>query len=81
MEQALALITLALPATVPLGRLRMRRAVLLPVAGMIGAPLASTIAADLAIFRIGRELLLTAFCATALLAHSVGAHRLLGMTS
>ena len=81
MEQALTLVALSLPGTVPLGRLRMRCTIPPPVAGMIGAPLASTLSADLAILRIGSELLLTAFCATALLARLAGAHYLLGMTS
>ena len=81
MEQALTLVALALPGAVLLDRLRMRRAVILPVAGMIGAPLSSTLAADLAILRIGRELLLTAVYATALLARLAGAHNLLGMTA
>ena len=81
MEQALTLVALALPATVPLGRLRMRCTIPLPVAGMIGAPLASTFAADLTILGIGRELVFAAFRATALLARLAGAHYLLGMTS
>ena len=66
MEQALPLLD-----AVSLGGVELGRAVPLPVAGMSGAPFAGAIPADLAILRIGSELL-----AAALLAHSLRADHL-----
>ena len=64
--QALSQVSLALLGAVTLDGLGLGGTILLPVAGMVGAPLASTVAADLAVFRIESKYL-AAVLATALL--------------
>lgn len=81
MEEALALVILALAGAVPFRRARMRGAVLPPIAGMIGAPLARALATHLLVLGVGNELLLAAIGAAALLAGGAGARGLLGMAS
>ena len=54
---------------------------MLPVTGVIGAPLPSAVEADQAIFRIEGELLLAVLAAASLLAWLVRARRLLRVTS
>jgi hypothetical protein len=80
-EQALALVPLLLLGAISLDGLGFGGAILLPVTGMIGAPLAGTVTADLAILWIGGELLAAALTAAALLAHSLRAHRLFRMAA
>jgi hypothetical protein len=79
MEEAVALITLPLPGAVPFHRGRVIGAVLLPIAGMIGAPFARTFAAHLAVLGVGKKLLLAVVGAAALLADGLGAGGLLRM--
>jgi len=66
MGQALPQVSLALLGAVTLDRLGLGSTILLPVAGMVGAPLASAVAADLAVLRIESKFLV-AVLATALL--------------
>lgn len=67
------IIPLALPGAVPLNRVGLGDAILLPITGMVDAPLAGAVAADLAVLRIQCQLpdavlipalLLTWFCRT-----------------
>jgi hypothetical protein len=57
--QALPQVPLPLLSPIPLDGVVVGGAILLPVAGMVGAPLASAVAADLAILFIESQLLLT----------------------
>jgi hypothetical protein len=68
-------------SAVPLGGLRLGGAMPLPIAGMVGTPLACAVAAGLAIFGIADELLLAALAAPPLLAGRVRAGGLLRMKS
>jgi len=54
--QALPHIPLALPGAVPLNRVGLGDAILLPITGMVDAPLAGAVAADLAVLRIQCQL-------------------------
>jgi hypothetical protein len=70
-----------LSGPVPLGGLRLGGAIPLPVAGMVGTPLACAVAAGLAICRIADELPLAALAAAPLLARRKRAGGLLRVKS
>jgi hypothetical protein len=57
-----------LPGPVPLDGLRVRRPILSPVSGVIGAPFAGALAANLAVLGVRNQLLLAAVGTAALLA-------------
>jgi hypothetical protein len=81
MGQALPQVALLLLDPVPLDRLRLGGAILLPVAGMVGAPLASAVAADLTILHIAGELLPAVLATTPLLTRLVRTDGLLQVKS
>jgi hypothetical protein len=81
MDQAPTLIPALLMLEILLDGFRVGSAILLPVVGMVGSPLTSAVATDLAILRIGNELLFPGLCATPLLTRFGRAHRLLTMKS
>jgi hypothetical protein len=70
-DQTPSLVPLLLLSPVPLEGLGIGGTILLPVAGVMGAPLPSAVAADLAILCIPDELLLAALAAAPLLARLV----------
>ena len=79
--QALPQVPLLLLGPVPLDGVGLGGAILLPVAGVIGAPLASAVAADWAILRIEGELLFAVLATALPLAWFVRTDRLLGVES
>jgi len=81
MGQVSAQVPLSLLGPVLLNRFGFGGAILFPVAGMVGTPFPSTVAADLAILCIQDELLLAAMAAALLLAWLVRTGRLLRMKS
>ena len=81
MVQPTPKVALALPCTVPFHGLRMSGAVLIPIAGVIATPFTGALPADLAVLGVRDQLPFAVVTAATLLAHKVGAHRLLRMES